>query len=127
MLRPTINSRELGVTSISDPDIAGTYKFAPDEMGADERLALVYLQSLHPLNTGLNLRDSKYSFRFSTVIPGSRFYPERIYDNPYYNVVDVYEGKELVMTYFVHYVLWDAYKLPVDGELTLMGSNEAVG
>lgn len=127
VLRPTINSRELGVTSISDPDIADTYKFAPDEMGADERLALVYLQSLHPLNTGLDLRDSKYSFRFSTVIPGSRFYPERIYDNPYYNVVDVYEGEKLVMTYFVHYVLWDVYKLPVDGELTLMGSNEAVG
>lgn len=127
VLRPTINSRELGITSISDPDIAGTYKFEPGEMGADARLALVYLQSLHPLNTELDLRDSKYSIYFSTVILGGRVYPERIRDNPYYNVVDVYEGNELVMTYFVHYVLWDAYKLPADGELTLMGSNEAVG
>lgn len=127
VLRPTVDSRELGVTTISEPDIAGTYKFAPGEIGADEKLALVYLQSLHPLNTELDLRDSKYSLYFSTVILGGRVYPERIRDNPYYNVVDVYEGNELVMTYFVHYILWDAYKLPADGELTLMVSNEAVG
>lgn len=127
VLRPSVDARELGAMTISDPDIAGNYKFEPGEIGADERLALVYLQSLHPLNTELNLRDSKYSFRFSTVAAGDRLYPERIRDNPYYNVVDVYEGKELVMTYFVHYILWDAYKLPVDGELTLMCSNEAVG
>lgn len=127
VLRPTIDARELGITTISDPDITGSYKFEPGEIEADERLAVVYLQSLPPLNTDLDLRDSKYSFRFSTVIPGSRFYPERIYDNPYYNVVDVYEGKELVMTYFVHYVLWDAYRLSPQGEVTLMSSNEAVG
>lgn len=127
VLRPTVDSRELGVMTISEPDIAGIYKFAPGEMGEDERLALVYLQSLHPLNTELNLQDSKYSFRFSTAKSGDRIYPERIRDNPYYNVVDVYEGAELVMTYFVHYILWDAYKLLPDGELTLMGSNEAVG
>ena len=127
VLRPSVNARELGVTTISEPDIAGSYSFEPGEIGADERLALVYLQSLHPLNTELDLRDSKYSLYFSTVILGGRVYPERIRDNPYYNVVDVYEGNELVMTYFVHYILWDAYKLPADGELTLMGSNEAVG
>ena len=127
VLRPTIDSRELGVTTISDPDIAGTYKFEPGEIDADERLALVYLQSLHPLNTGLNLRDSKYSIRFSTVAAGDRLYPERIRENPYYNVVDVYEGAELVMTYYVHYILWDAYKQLPDGELLMMSSNEAVG
>ena len=127
VLRPSVNARELGVTTISESDIAGSYSFEPGEIGPDERLALVYLQSLHPLNTELDLRDSKYSLYFSTVILGGRVYPERIRDNPYYNVVDVYEGNELVMTYFVHYILWDAYKLPADGELTLMGSNEAVG
>ena len=127
VLRPTIDARELGITTISDPDIAGSYQFEPGEIGADERLALVYLQSLHPLNTELDLRDSKYSIYFSTVILGGRVYPERIRDNPYYNVVDVYEGQELVMTYFVHYNLWDAYKLSPQGELTLMSSNEAVG
>ena len=127
VLRPTIDARELGVTTISDPDIAGSYKFEPGEIGADERVALVYLQSLHPLNTELDLRDSKYSFRFSDATSGDRVYPERIRDNPYYNVVDVYDGTELVMTYFVHYSLWDAYKLSPQGELTLMCSNEAVG
>lgn len=127
LLRPSVDARELGATTISEPDIAGSYSFEPGEIGPDERLALVYLQSLHPLNTELDLRDSKYSLYFSTVILGGRVYPERIRDNPYYNVVDVYEGNELVMMYFVHYVLWDAYKLPADGELTLMGSNEAVG
>lgn len=127
VLRPTIDARELGETTISDPDIAGCYKFEPGEMGADERLALVYLQSLHPLNTGLDLRDSRYSFRFSDATSGDRTYPERIRCNPYYNVVDVYDGSELVMTYYVHYVLWDAYKLSPQGELTLMSSNEAAG
>ena len=127
VLRPTIDARELGVTTISDPDIAGIYKFEPGEMGADARLALVYLQSLQPLNTELDLRDSRYSFRFSTAASGDRIYPERIRCNPYYNVVDVYEGAELVMTYYVQYVLWDAYKLSPQGELTLMCSNEAVG
>lgn len=127
VLRPTIDARELGLMNISDPDIAGTYKFEPGEMGADERLALVYLQSLQPLNTELDLRDSRYSFRFSTAASDDRIYPERIRCNPYYNVVDVYEGTELVMTYYVHYILWDAYKHTPLGELTLMGSNEAVG
>lgn len=127
VLRPTIDARELGETTLSDPDIAGCYKFEPGEMGADERLALVYLQSLHPLNTELNLRDSRYSFRFSDAASGDRIYPERIRCNPYYNVVDVYDGTELVMTYYVHYILWDAYKLSPQGELTLMSSNEAVG
>ena len=127
VLRPTIDARELGETTISDPDIAGCYKFEPGEMGADERLALVYLQSLHPLNTGLDLRDSRYSFRFSDAASGERIYPERIRCNPYYNVVDVYDGSELVMTYYVHYVLWDAYKQTPAGELLMMSSNEAAG
>ena len=127
VLRPTIDVRELGETTISDPDIAGTYKFEPGEMGADERLALVYLQSLHPLNTGLDLRDSRYSFHFSDATSGDRTYPERIRCNPYYNVVDVYDGSELVMTYYVHYVLWDAYKQTPAGELLMMSSNEAAG
>lgn len=127
VLRPTIDARELGVTTISDPDIAGCYKFEPGEMGVDARLALVYLQSLHPLNTGLDLRDSRYSFRFSDATSGDRLYPERIRCSPYYNVVDVYDGTELVMTYYVHYVLWDAYKQTPDGELLMMSSNEAVG
>ena len=127
VLCPSVDSRELGVTTISDPDIAGTYKFEPGEIGADERLALVYLQSLHPLNTELDLQDSKYSFRFSTATSGERIYPERIRCNPYYNVVDVYDGSELVMTYYVHYVLWDAYKQTPAGELLMMSSNEAAG
>ena len=127
VLRPTIDARELGETTISDPDIAGIYKFEPGEMGADARLALVYLQSLHPLNTELDLLDSRYSFRFSDAASGDRLYPERIRCNPYYNVVDVYDGTELMMTYYVHYVLWDAYKQTPDGELLMMSSNEAVG
>lgn len=127
VLRPTIDARELGMMAISDPDIAGTYRFEPGEIDADARLALVYLQSLPPWNTGLNLRDSKYSFRFSTAAAGDRIYPESIRDNPYYNVVDVYEGAELVMTYYVHYLLGDAYKQLPAGELLMMSSNEAVG
>ena len=127
VLRPTIDARELSVTTISDPDIAGTYRFEPGEIDADEKLALVYLQSLSPWNTGLELRDSKYSFRFSTAAAGDRIYPESIRCNPYYNVVDVYEGAELVMTYYVHYLLGDAYKQLPAGELLMMSSNEAVG
>ena len=37
------------------------------------------------------------------------------------------KNDELVMTYYVHPNLWDAYRVTVDGEIKMLCSNDAMG
>ena len=45
----------------------------------------------------------------------------------YFGVYVYNKNDELVMTYYVHPNLWDAYSVTVDGEIKMLCSNDAVG
>ena len=45
----------------------------------------------------------------------------------YFGVYVYNKNDELVMTYYVHPNLWDAYSVTVDGEVKMLCSNDAVG
>ena len=45
----------------------------------------------------------------------------------YFGVYVYNKNDELVMTYYVHPNLWDAYRVTVDGEIKMLCSNDAVG
>ena len=45
----------------------------------------------------------------------------------YFGVYVYNKNDELVMTYYVHPNLWDAYRVTVDGEVKLLCSNDAMG
>lgn len=131
VLLPTVDVREMGITKVSEPDIGGTYKFEGMQAEEDYTMALYFLRKLNVKNTGLDLSSKDYWFGY-----GSRFaedtnsvfnsYLPQEYGD-YFGVYVYNKNDELVMTYYVHPNLWDAYRVTVDGEVKLLCSNDAVG
>ena len=131
VLLPTVDAREMGITKVSEPDIGGTYRFEGLQAEEDYTMALYFLRKLNMKNTGLDLSSKDYWFGY-----GSRFAEDPNSDlNSYlpkdagdYFGVFVYNlNDELVMTYYVHPNLWDAYRVTVDGEFMILCSNDAMG
>ena len=130
VLLPTVDLREMGVTKISEPDISGTYKYKSSEgASADYRLALYFLKKLHVENSGLDLCSNDYRFDYDMTgdwehdgVLNSYMLPGEYYAIYVYNKND-----ELVMTYYVHPNLWDAYSVTVDGKIKMLCSNDAMG
>ena len=131
VLLPTVDAREMGITKVSEPDIGGTYKFEGMQAEEDYAMALYFLRKLNVKNTGLDLSSKDYWFGY-----GSRFAedPNSVFNSylpqdagDYFGVYVYNKNDELVMTYYVHPNLWDAYRVTVDGEIMMLCSNDAVG
>lgn len=131
VLLPTVDLREMGVTKISEPDISGTYKFEGMQVEGDHQLALYFLQKLHIENTGLDLSSKEYWFAYGMSGADDRnsiFNSYMPQDPGVYLAIYVYNKYDkLIMTYYVHPNLWDAYSVNADGEVKLLCSNDAVG
>ncbi|WP_304277296.1 hypothetical protein [Phascolarctobacterium succinatutens] len=131
VLLPTVDLREMGVTKISEPDISGTYKFEGMQVEGDHQLALYFLQKLHVENTGLNLSSKEYWFAYGMSGADERnsiFNSYMPQDPGVYLAIYVYNKYDkLIMTYYVHPNLWDAYSVNTDGEVKILCSNDAVG
>lgn len=131
VLLPTIDACEMGIAKVSEPDIGGTYKFEGMQAEEDYTMALYFLRKLNVKNTGLDLSSKDYWFGYgnrSAEAPNSVFnsyLPQECGD--YFGVYVYNKNDELVMTYYVHPNLWDAYRVSVDGEVKLLCSNDAVG
>lgn len=131
VLLPTIDAREMGITKVSEPDIGGTYRLEGMQAEEDYTMALYFLRKLNVNNTGLDLSSKDYWFGY-----GSRFAeaPNSVFNSylpqeygDYFGVYVYNKNDELVMTYYVHPNLWDAYRVTVDGEVKMLCSNDAVG
>ena len=131
VLLPTIDAREMGITKVSEPDIGGTYRLEGMQAEEDYTMALYFLRKLNVKNTGLDLSSKDYWFGY-----GSRFAeaPNSVFNSylpqdagDYFGVYVYNKSDELVMTYYVHPNLWDAYRVTVDGEIKMLCSNDAVG
>lgn len=131
VLLPTVDAREMGITKVSEPDIGGTYRLEGMQAEEDYTMALYFLRKLNVKNTGLDLSSKDYWFGY-----GSRFAedPNSVFNSympkdagDYFGVYVYNKNDELVMTYYVHPNLWDAYSVTVDGEIKMLCSNDAVG
>lgn len=131
VLLPTVDVREMGITKVSEPDIGGAYRFEGLQVEGDHQMALYFLRKLNVKNTGLDLSSKEYWFGY-----GSRFAedPNSVFNSylpqeygDYFGVYVYNKNDELVMTYYVHPNLWDAYRVTVDGEIKMLCSNDAVG
>lgn len=131
VLLPTVDAREMCITKVSEPDIGGAYRFEGLQVEGDHQMALYFLRKLNVKNTGLDLSSKEYWFGY-----GSRFAeaPNSVFNSylpqeygDYFGVYVYNKNDELVMTYYVHPNLWDAYRVTVDGEVKLLCSNDAVG
>ncbi|WP_302289403.1 hypothetical protein [Phascolarctobacterium succinatutens] len=131
VLLPTIDAREMGITKVSEPDIGGTYRFEGMQAEEDYTMAMYFLRKLNVKNTGLDLSSKDYWFGY-----GSRFAedPNSVFNSylpqdagDYFGVYVYNKNDELVMTYYVHPNLWDAYRVTVDGEIKMLCSNDAMG
>lgn len=131
VLLPTVDVREMGITKVSEPDISGTYRYEGLQVEGDHQMALYFLQKLHVENTGLDLCSKEYWFAYGmsgAEAPNSVFNSYMPQDAGDYFGVYVYnKNDELVMTYYVHPNLWDAYRVNADGEVKMLCSNDAVG
>ena len=130
VLLPTVDLREMGVTKISEPDISGIYKYKSSEgASADYRLALYFLKKLHVENTGLDLCSNDYRFDYdmSGAWEHNNVLNSYMLPGEYYAIYVYNKNDELVMTYYVHPNLWDAYSVTVDGEIKMLCSNDAMG
>lgn len=131
VLLPTVDAREMGITKVSEPDIGGTYRLEGMQAEEDYTMALYFLRKLNVKNTGLDLSSKDYWFGY-----GSRFAedPNSVFNSympqdagDYFGVYVYNKNDELVMTYYVHPNLWDAYSVTVDGKVKMLCSNDAVG
>ena len=131
VLLPTVDAREMGITKVSEPDIGGTYRFEGMQAEEDYTMALYFLRKLNVKNTGLDLSSKDYWFGY-----GSRFAedPNSVFNSylpqeygDYFGIYVYNKNDELVMTYYVHPNLWDAYSVTVDGEIKMLCSNDAMG
>ena len=131
VLLPTVDLREMGVTKISEPDISGTYKFEGLQVEGDHQLALYFLQKLYIGNTGLDLSSKEYWFAYGMSGAEDRnsiFNSHMPQDAGDYLAIYVHnKHNKLIMTYYVHPHLWDAYSVTSDGEFKMLCSNDAVG
>ena len=131
VLLPTVDAREMGITKVSEPDIGGTYRLEGMQAEEDYTMALYFLRKLNVKNTGLDLSSKDYWFGY-----GSRFAedPNSVFNSympqdagDYFGVYVYNKNDELVMTYYVHPNLWDAYSVTVDGKIKMLCSNDAMG
>lgn len=129
--RRLMHAREMGIAKVSEPDIGGTYRLEGMQAEEDYTMALYFLRKLNVKNTGLDLSSKDYWFGY-----GSRFAedPNSVFNSympkdagDYFGVYVYNKNDELVMTYYVHPNLWDAYSVTVDGEIKMLCSNDAVG
>ena len=131
VLLPTVDVREMGITKVSEPDIGGTYRYEGLQVEGDHQMALYFLRKLNVKNTGLDLSSKDYWFGYGmsgAEAPNSVFNSYLPQDAGDYFGVYVYnKNDELVMTYYVHPNLWDAYRVNADGEVKMLCSNDAVG
>lgn len=131
VLLPTVDAREMGITKVSEPDIGGTYRFKGMQVEGDHQLALYFLQKLHIENTGLDLSSKEYWFAYGMSGADDRnsvFHSYMPQDSGFYLAIYVYNKYDkLIMTYYVHPNLWDAFRVNADGEVKILCSNDAVG
>lgn len=131
VLLPTVDVREMGITKVSEPDIGGTYRYEGLQVEGDHQMALYFLRKLNVKNTGLDLSSKDYWFGYGSRLaedPNSVFnsYLPQEYGD-YFGVYVYNKNDELVMTYYVHPKLWNAFRVNAAGEVKILCSNDAVG